>query len=308
MFHRLANAPYLLLSLTSLFWAGNIVLGRLAAGHVPPVGLAFLRWLIAFLILLPLAWTHLKNEWPIIRRHWVLLCVLSATGIAAFNTMAYWGLQYTPAINALLIQSTGPLLIAFWSLLLNRDRLTAGQALGIGLSLCGVLTIICRGDPNVLIHIDFNRGDLWVLAAMVIYGLYSALLARRPSMQPFSFLAVSIGMGSLMLVPVFMWERLAGAPFHYDLKTLLVVAYVAIFPSVLAYLCFVRGVQLVGPNRAAPFFHLMPMFGSVLAIAFLGETFHLYHAVGYALVLSGVVIATLWGRPTSPAVSPARTS
>lgn len=305
MFRRLNDAPYLLLSLTSLFWAGNIVLGRLAAGHVPPVGLAFLRWVMASTLLLPFAWPHIRREWPIIRRHLGLILVLSATGIAAFNTMMYWGLQYTPAINALLIQSTGPLLIAFWSLVLNRETLSWGQFCGILLSLTGVFTIICRGDPAVALHIDFNQGDLWAISAMVIYGIYSALLARRPGLHPLSFLTISTCFGSLMLLPVFLWERAVGAPFHADLKTLAIVIYIGLFPSVLAYLCFIRGVQLVGPNRAAPFFHLMPVFGSVLAITLLGESFHVYHGVGYALVLCGIGIATVFGRKR---ISPARSS
>ncbi|GAB4067264.1 DMT family transporter [Ancylobacter sonchi] len=296
MFRRLNDAPYLLLSLTSLFWAGNIVVGRLAAGHVPPIGLAFLRWVIASAILMPFAWPLLRREWTLLRGHVVVVLVLSLTGIAAFNTMMYWGLQYTPAINALLIQSTGPLMIAFWSLAINRERLSLGQLAGILLSLLGVFVIICRGDPAVALHIDFNVGDLWAIAAMVIYGAYSALLARRPGMTPIGFLTVTTVLGSLMLAPLFIWERMEGVPFHADLKTLAVVVYIGVFPSVLAYLCFIRGVHLVGPNRAAPFFHLMPVFGSVLAIAFLGESFHLYHAVGYALVLSGIAIATLWGR------------
>lgn len=296
MLRRLHDAPYLLLSLTSLFWAGNIVLGRLAAGHVPPVSLAFLRWIIASAILLPFAWPHLAREWPVIRRNLPLLLVISFTGITAFNTMMYWGLQYTPAINGLLIQSTGPLLIAVWSLFINGEKLSVGQLAGILLSLTGVLTIICRGDPAVALQIDFNIGDLWVIAAMVVYGAYSALLGRRPAMQALSFLTASTLLGSLMLAPFFLWERAVGAPLIPDLKTVLIVLYVGIFPSVLAYLCFIRGVQLVGPNRAAPFFHLMPVFGSVLAITFLGESFHLYHAVGYGLVLAGIAIATLWGR------------
>ncbi|GLK82125.1 DMT family transporter [Ancylobacter defluvii] len=304
MFRRLYDAPYLLLSLTSLFWAGNIVLGRLAAGHVPPIGLAFLRWVIASAILIPFAWPHIRREAPMLRGHVVVVLVLSLTGIAAFNTMMYWGLQYTPAINALLIQSTGPLMIAFWSLAINREHLSLGQFAGILLSLLGVLVIICRGDPAVALHIDFNIGDLWAIAAMVVYGAYSALLARRPGMTALGFLTVSTVLGSLMLAPLFAWERMEGVPFHADLKTLAIVVYVGVFPSVLAYLCFIRGVHLVGPNRAAPFFHLMPVFGSVLAIAFLGEAFRLYHAVGYALVLSGIVIATLWGRRKAAPLPP----
>ena len=294
MFRRLLDAPYVLLSLTSLFWAGNVVLGRHVAGHFPPVSLAWLRWTLAFLILLPFSWQALKADWPIARRHLPILLVLSLTGITLFNTMAYHALETTSALNALLIQSTGPLMIAFWSLVLNGDRLSAGQAGGIGLSLMGVLTIICRGDPAVLFRVEFTEGDIWMVTAMVIYGIYSSQLARRPAMSQLGFLGFTLGLGALMLTPIFAAERALGAPLTFDTRALAAIAYVAIFPSVLAYLFFNRGVQLVGPNRAAPFFHLMPVFGSGLAIAFLGEQPHLYHAAGYALVLSGIAIATIW--------------
>ncbi len=299
MFRRLLDAPYLLLSLVSLFWAGNIVLGRHAAGHVPPVTLAWLRWVLAFCILLPFAWRAIRNDWPVALRHWKVLAVLSFTGITLFNTMAYHAVEFTPALNALLIQSIGPLLIAFWSFVLNGDRLSVGQAGGIALSLMGVLTIISRGDPDVLMRIEFNRGDLWMIAAMVVYGIYSSMLARRPAMSQLGFLGFTLGPGALMLTPLFIAERAVGAPIIFDLRSAAVIAYVAIFPSVLAYLFFNRGVQLVGPNRAAPFFHLMPVFGSALAILFLGETPHLYHAAGYALVLSGVFIATMFAPRTA---------
>src|SRR5580700_799952 len=142
----LFRQPYLLLSLMALFWAFNIVLGRLVAGHVPPMALSFIRWAAAFLLVLPFAWSPLARDWPQIRKHFVFMTVLSITGISAYNTMAYYGLQYTQAINGLLIQSTMPLFIALWSFALFGDRLTLAQAAGIALSLAGVLIIICRGD------------------------------------------------------------------------------------------------------------------------------------------------------------------
>ncbi|MDF2618115.1 MAG: protein of unknown function transrane [Xanthobacteraceae bacterium] len=305
MFRRLLDAPYLLLTLVSLFWAGNIVLGRHIAGHVPPATLAWLRWVLAILILLPFAWRAMKTDWPVALRHWKLLAVLAFTGITLFNTMQYHALEFTPALNVLLIQSTGPLMIAFWSLVLNGEKLSAGQAIGISLSLLGVLTIICRGDLAVLANIEFNQGDLWMIAAMLVYGIYSSLLARRPKLSQLGFLGFTLTLGMLLLTPIFIAERAVSPPVTFDARALGAIAYVAVFPSVLAYLFFNRGVQLVGPNRAAPFFHLMPMFGSVLAILFLGERPHLYHAGGYALVLSGVIIATLWAPKR---VSPVRSS
>jgi drug/metabolite transporter (DMT)-like permease len=289
---RVWDRPYLLLTLAQLFWAGNIVLARFVAGHVPPVALATIRWGGAFLIVLPFAWPHLKREWPVIRRHWLLLTILTLTGISAYNTMAYWGLQYTPAINGLLLQSIGPLLVAVWGLVLFGDRLGLGQLGGVLLSLAGVVVVICRGDPAVMLAIDFNRGDVWFVAAIIIYALYSALLKRRPPMHQISLLAVLTGWGTLWLIPVLAVEMSAGARLSFDPLSLATLAYVAVFPSLLGYLFFNRGVELIGPNRAAPFFHLIPVFGSALAILFLGETPHLYHAVGYGLVLAGITIAT----------------
>src|SRR4051812_7701584 len=142
----LANRPYLLLSITALCWAGNAIVGRLAAGHIPPVTLSFLRWAFAFLIILPLAWTHLRRDWPAIRAHLGMMIVLSMTGISAFNTMQYWALEHTQALNTLLLQSAGPLFVAVWSLIVLGIRLTLAQAGGVALSLVGVLVILLHGD------------------------------------------------------------------------------------------------------------------------------------------------------------------
>jgi drug/metabolite transporter (DMT)-like permease len=288
----LFDQPYLLLSLTSLFWAGNTVLGRFLAGHVPPITLAFIRWGGAFLILLPFAALHIVRDWPTIRRHLGLMVVLAATGVSAYNTMAYYGLQYTTAINGLLLQSIGPLFVALWTFALFGDRLTARQAGGVCVSLTGVLVIICHGSLAVLTRIAFNRGDLWFLIALAIYGFYTAWLRKRPPMHPLSFLAVSMGLGALLLVPAVAVELAGGRTVELDAVTLASFAYVCVFPSLLGYLCLNRGIELIGANRAAPFMHLTPVFGSVLAIVLLGERFELYHAVGYALVFTGITVAT----------------
>lgn len=288
----LDRRPYLLLTFTSLFWAGNVVLGRFAAGHVPPVALSVIRWAGACLIVLPFAWPHLKRDAPEIRKRFVFMTVLTLCGISAYNTMAYYGLQYTEAINALLIQSTNPFMIALWSLILLHDRLTANQAIGITCSLAGVLVILCRGDLAVLFGVGFNRGDLWLLAAVAIFAIYSALAKRRPKIHALSFLAFTTGWGAILLIPVLMLEISTGYTLTFDAVTFATLGYVVIFPSAVGYLFFNRGVELVGPNRAAPFMHLIPVFGSALAILFLGEIPQLYHAVGYGLVLTGVFVAT----------------
>ena len=291
----LNNQPYLLLSLTSLFWAGNIVLARYVAGHVPPMTLSCVRWVGVFFVLLPFAWPHLKADWPVLRRRLPLLVALSATGFALNNALSYWALQYTQALNALMIQSSGPLFVALWSLLLFGVRLTFAQFAGIALSLAGVFTILLHGDISTLANIEFNRGDLMFASAVLAFGLYSALMPRRPRTHHLSLIMFTTGCGSLLLLPFSIWEIESGTTLHFDALTLATLVYVVIFPSTLAYLFFNRGIALIGPNRAAPFLHLVPLFGSVMAIALLGEQPKLFHLVGYLLVLSGVVIASRQG-------------
>jgi drug/metabolite transporter (DMT)-like permease len=286
------DQPYLLLSLTSLFWAGNTVLGRFIAGHVPPITLAFVRWFGAFLVLLPFAVRHLVRDWPVIRKHAGMMTLLALTGFSVFNTMAYYGLQYTTAINGLLIQSIAPLFVAMWMFALFGVRLTPRQAFGIAISLTGVVVIICRGSLDVLFAIAFNRGDLWFLIALLFYGFYSAMLRTRPIMHPISFLAVGMGLGGLLLLPAVALELAGGRRVILDGKTLLSFGYVCVFPSLLGYLFLNRGIEELGANRAAPFIHLVPVFGSVLAIVLLGERFELYHAIGYVLVFTGITVAT----------------
>ena len=294
----LGNQPYLLLSLTSLFWAANIVLARFVAGHVPPMTLSCIRWIGAFILLWPFAKDHLRKDWPILRANLPLLLLLSATGFAYNNAASYLALQYTEALNALLIQSSAPLFVAVWALLLFGVRLTWAQLAGIVISLAGVLTIILRGDLGALATIRFNKGDLLFASAVLAFGLYSAVMTRRPTTHPLSLITFTMACGSIMLVPLAGWEIASGRGPKADLLTAATLAYVVIFPSTRAYLGFNRGVALIGPNRAAPFLHLVPVFGSVMAIALLGEALKPFHVIGYVLVLAGVVIASRQGSAT----------
>ncbi|HYA04631.1 MAG TPA: DMT family transporter, partial [Xanthobacteraceae bacterium] len=263
----LIDQPYLLLSLTSLFWAGNTVLGRFIAGHVPPITLSFIRWSGAFLILLPFAARHLARDWPTIRNHAGRMVLLAFTGFSVYNTLAYYGLQYTTAINGLLLQSIAPLFVALWSFVLFRDRLTLRQAAGICVSLAGVVVIVCHGSLDILFGIAFNRGDLVFVVALLIYAYYAAMLRTRPPMHPLSFLAFGIGGGAVLLVPAMILEIASGRTMVLDAESVFSFAFVCIFPSLLGYLFLNRGIELIGANRAAPFIHLVPVFGSVLAIA-----------------------------------------
>ena len=288
----LANQPYLLLSVTALCWAGNAIVGRLAAGHIPPVTLSFLRWSIAFLIVLPFAWKHLVRDWKAIRARLGIMIVLSVTGIGAFNTLQYWALEHTQALNTLLLQSAGPLFVAVWSLILLGVRLSPAQACGVLLSLAGVLVILLHGDLTALTAIEFNKGDLIFTVALAIFGLYSVLSLKRPKIHGLSFVGFTFGCGAACLIPLLIWELSSRPAMQLDAANLLTLFYVAVFPSTLAYLCFNRGVQLIGANRAAPFFHVVPVFGSIMAIVFLGERPQAFHVIGFALVLTGVFVAS----------------
>ena len=288
---RRFDHPYLLLALCSLFWAGNTVVGRAAVDLVPPATMTFVRWAIAFVVLLPFAWAHVRRDWPAIRRHLVAITLLALIGSAGYNIVAYLALHYTQAINSLLLQSVAPLFVALWSFALFRDRLTLVQALGIATSMTGAAVIICRGDVGVLARFAFNIGDIMILVALVFYALYTALVRVRPAMHPLSFLAATIAASAVLMVPPMAYELAAGYVPVLGAATLAAFLYVGIFPSVLAYFCLNRGIELIGANRAAPFIHLMPVFGSILAILFLGERPQLFHAAGYALVLTGVALA-----------------
>jgi drug/metabolite transporter (DMT)-like permease len=288
----LMDRPYVLLSLTMLFWAGNLVLARFVADQIPGALLAWLRWAGASLIVLPFTWARVRADWPMIRRHPVVLTILALSGITAYNTLSYWGLHFTQAINALLLQSFAPLAIALWTLILFRERLTLRQLIGIAVSLFGVVVIVCRGDLAQITHLTFNPGDLLLLTALVCYGLYSALLRRAPPIHPWSLLTVVFVWGALLLTPVVIVEYWAGARPHFTPSSVAVLGYVAVFPSIIAYLFFNRGVALIGANRAGPFLHLIPLFGAAIAILFLGEQALPFHGVGFALILAGVVIAT----------------
>ncbi len=289
---RLRDQPYVLLTLSSLFWAGNAVVGRAVVRDVPPVALAQMRWTLAFLLLLPFTWSKLREDLPVIRRHFGIVVLLSLAGITAFNTMLYWSLRHTTAINATLMQSSAPLLIGLCSWALFRDPLTPGQLAGVAASLSGVAVIVSAGDPARLATMSFNIGDVIVVAATAIYALYAALLRKRPAIAPLAFIAATIGIGSALLFPLTVLEFVSGARFApLGAGDFAAIAYVAIFPSVLSYICFNRGVELIGANRAGPFFHLIPLFGVILAVIFLGERPALYHLVGAALIIGGVAVA-----------------
>lgn len=301
------NSAWTLLALCNLFWAGNIVIGRAVAGVVPPVALAYWRWTGAFLVALIVAWPHVRRDLPVLLRHWRLMLLLSATGIASYNTMSYVGLTTTTALNVLLLQSAMPLVIIVWAFALFGDRPTIRQTLGVIVSLTGVAVIASRGSAEVLLALRLNPGDVWILVAMAIYGIYAVMLRRRPPVHPLSFLVAAMGIGSCMMLPFMLWEAVEGARIHASAGAYLAMAYTALFPSFIAYMFFNRGVELIGAGPAGQSMHLIPLFGSILAVVFLGESFRAYHMAGIVLIGAGILLASLYSSPAArPALDPRR--
>jgi drug/metabolite transporter (DMT)-like permease len=289
---NIKDRPYLLLVLAVLFWSGNFILGRAFHSEIPPVALAFWRWVgAAMLVTLP-ALPHLRRDRHALVQRWPVILLIATLGIAAFNTLVYSGLQYTEAINAFLLQSLMPVLIVLLSFMIFHERVTKLQGVGILVSLCGAVTIIARGDAGILLSLSINRGDLLVFTAMACYAGYTVLLRKRPQVHPWSFIATTFWIGALLLIPFYLWETLTVATLDPRPTNLMVIGYVIVFPSIVSYLCFNRGVELIGANRAGLFIHLMPVFGSLMAVFFLGESFCWYHGVGILLIGAGIYLAT----------------
>jgi drug/metabolite transporter (DMT)-like permease len=289
---RLYDLPYLLLILAVFFWAGNFIIGRAVRANIPPVALAFWRWAGASMLLAGIALPYVKRDWRTVKGNLPVLTLLSAFGVASFNTLLYTGLQWTTAINAFLMQSLMPVLIVAISLLFFHERITPRQAGGIVISLLGAVTIIARGDAALLGALAINRGDIFVFLAVISYAGYSAALRLRPPIHPLSLLLTTFVIGTSMLLPVYLWEVCTTPPMNVSVQSALAIIYVAVFPSIASYFCYNRGVEMVGANRAGLFIHLMPVFGSIMAIIFLDERLRWFHLLGIALIASGIALTT----------------
>jgi drug/metabolite transporter (DMT)-like permease len=293
LLRTLWSAPYILLTLAVLFWSGNFIVGRAVSDLVPPVALAFWRWTAGLVIVLAFGWRHVIADLHKLKASWPILVILAALGIATFNTFVYLGLHTTTALNAVLLQSAMPIVIIVMTFVFFGERPGFAPAVGVAVSMAGVATIASAGDWSALASLTINRGDLWVLAAVGAYALYSVLLRKRPDVHPLSFLAATFALGALMLVPLLVYEHFAIKPLEPSVTAFLAIAYVAVFPAVLSYLFFNRGVELAGANAAGHFIHLIPLFGSALAILLLGESLASFHILGGILIASGLILATV---------------
>jgi drug/metabolite transporter (DMT)-like permease len=282
-----------LASLPSLFWAGNFVLARALHADIPPIALSFWRWAIALLVLLPFTYSELWRQRALLRLHWPVLTLFALLGVTSYNTFAYLGLQHTTATNGVLLTSVTPVVILALSVVFFRTPLRIAQLIGILLSFAGVVLIATEGRLWMLGELQLNRGDLWILAASLDWALYSVFLRWRPAeLEPKTFLAAMIAIGLLPLTGLYAWDLASGHRFEPNASNLAAIGYVAVFPSVLAYVFWNRAVAEMGPNRTGQYMHLMPIFGAVLAVLLLGERLHAYHLLGALIIAAGIALAT----------------
>jgi drug/metabolite transporter (DMT)-like permease len=296
-----------MLALAVLAWSGNWVVGRAMRHEIGPVAMAFWRWSFALLLLLPICFSDLRREWNIVRAHWKLLMLFGAIGALAFNVMIYAGLQFTETANATLFNSTVPVFIVALSWLAFGERPGMRQATGIVISLFGVLVIVSRGAIGSLLQLQINIGDIWIIAAMLAWSVYTILLRWRPAgLSPIVFLAAMLIWSLPLLVPFYVWELMQRGSFALTHSTVAALAYYATIPSVLAYIMWNQGVARVGASRAGLIVHLMPIFTIALSMLFLGEAVFAFHFVGAACVFAGIWLTTssaqgLDGRNARPA-------
>jgi drug/metabolite transporter (DMT)-like permease len=283
---------WLLPLLPPLFWAGNFVLARALHTEMPPVALSFWRWAFALALLLPFGGRALWQQRASWLPHWRLLTLLALLGVSTYNTLLYVGLRATTATNAVLLSSACPVFIVALSFLLLRERLRVAALFGLGVSLAGVALIVSAGEPARLGALALGTGDALVLLTALVWAMYSVLLRLRPAgLDPLGFLTLLVAIGLIPLVPLYAWELSTGAGFSPSMAKLAAIGYVALFPSVLAYVLWNRAIAELGANRTGQYIHLLPVFGTALGVLVLGERLAWFHAAGAGLIGIGIVAA-----------------
>lgn len=298
IFSRIPGMAYIGLVLTPLFWAGNAVLARATVEFIPPLSMSFWRWVIALAILLPIGLPGMWRHRQVIRKRFGSMLALATFSVAAFNSLLYYAAITTTATNIALINATIPIFVALLTWILLGDRTRPIQALGIALAIIGILTVVARGDISILTGLEAQPGDLIMVAAVFSWGLFSVLLRRQAVPLPaLTFLTTQILMGTLVILPFYLVDVLLfSGGFKLTQDTAMPLLYFAIFPGILAYAFWNHGVHEIGPARAAIFMYLTPVFASILAGMFLHESLGMFHVIGGALILAGLILATRTGR------------
>ncbi|MFZ5942626.1 MAG: DMT family transporter [Bacillota bacterium] len=290
------NNPYVLLVLATLFWGGNFALGKAISGSIPPMTLSYIRWTEALIFFLPFAWQEVKGQRDNLRANWKTFVLLGITGVLGFNMCVYLSVQYTTAINASLINSFAPIVVTLLSMVFIKESISSKQAGGIAISLVGVIWIVARGDMEKLLNLAFNTGDLIMLFAIVLWGIYNIVLKKQGKIAPQRTIFVGSMVGGLIFaLPLIIYENAkTGLGWISQLTTIhyLSLLYFGIFPTIFSFLFFNKAMLEVGPTKASIFANLVVIFAAVFGIIFLKEQLLFAHIVGGVLIIFGVILTT----------------
>ena len=284
---------YLILILTTIFWSGNFIVGKAASMfQIPPFSLNFYRWFFAGLILFPFTYKEIIKNKKYVFDNLGFFIILGITSITIFNSIVYYSLYYTQVISGILMISTIPVWIIFISSILNIEKTNIFQILGVICSFVGVMLIITKANFDLLVNLDFNKGDLTMVIAMLSWATYSALLKKRKhELSQLSLLEVIITFGLIFLIPIYITEYSLGFEINLNKPFILVLIYVVLFPGLASFICWIKGISLIGPNRSGVFLHLMPILSALMAMIIFNEKFMLYHLLGAIFILSGIILS-----------------
>ena len=284
---------YIFLLLTVTFWAGNFIVGKYASLYeVPPFSLNFYRWFFAWLILVPFTLPEIIKKKEYIFQNYKLFIILGVTSITIFNSIVYYSLNFTQVISGVLMISTIPVMIMFFSFILKIEKTNIFQIIGVILSFLGVIIIITKANFEILKNLDFNKGDITMVVAMFSWALYSTLLKRQKyELSQISLLQVFISFGLIFLIPVYFIEYQVGFRINLDKPFILILSYVVLFPGLASFILWIKGISMIGANRSGVFLHLMPIFSAVMAMIFFNEKFMFYHILGACFIISGILLS-----------------
>ena len=285
---------YIFLVLTTLFWSGNFIVGKAASlFEIPPFTLNFYRWAFAWLILAPFTLREIITKKNYILENIRLIIILGITSITIFNSIVYYSLNFTQVISGVLMISTIPVMIIFFCWLFKIEKTNIYQILGVIFSLSGVLVIITKADFDVLLNLNFNKGDLWMVVAMFSWAMYSALLRKKKlKLSQLSLLHTIITAGLIFLLPAYLIELSLGYKASISLPFILTLTYVVLFPGLASFIFWIKGISIIGSNRSGIFLHLMPIFSTIMAILIFREKFMIFHLIGAVLIITGIILAS----------------
>ena len=285
---------YLMLILCAFFWSGNFIVGKFAALYeVPPLTLNFFRWLIVWIILIPFTYGDILKNIKVIKKNFYPILLMSITSISVFNSVVYYSLNFTQVLNGALMISIIPVLIVFISFIFKTEKISLSQILGLILSITGVTTIITRLDFSKLINLNLNKGDLWLLVAMLSWAIYSIMLrTHKTELKYLSFISVIVSIGLIFLLPQFLFEFYNHQVIRFNIPVFFITSYVVLFAGLGAYIFWNKAVIIIGPNKAGIFLHLMPVFSSFMAIFLLNEKLMNFHVIGAIVIFIGIYLSS----------------